>query len=432
MQYRTRARVHAHGWRPAAAGIAAALGLAVASVSGASAQATTVAPISNPTAGELQTLNQALLVERLLTRFYNQNADKPYLTGSGTITNPPATTPGTTTPGTDSTTANPPAADQEIAFNSTLSGAAVLPPVTTSATATAQFVLGKDRRTMNYDVRLNGLSSPVTAIHLHEAKPGEPGGIIHQILENPANGVSTGQVAIRPEELDPLMNGEFFIDVHTQQFPLGELRGQVALAGALPPGTTVPPVTPVPPDVPIVGGRDSLRGMVAEFRDHHTAHIALLEQSLGAGAQPVPTFQNLDAPTLSQFLTMGVALEDFAAGAHQFLITNPWPGVTPLPGTTPEAVTPRAAGLLIAIALDDARHAGALRAYRKVVSTAEGGDPTIPISEEGAFNAPRSAEQMNAFLLPYLTAPGTTPPTTGTQPPTPGTTPPATGNPPVY
>jgi hypothetical protein len=406
------------------------------------AQPPVLTPIADLTTVEAQGLNRALLAERLVARFYNQNADKAYLTASGTATTPtttpPVVVPGITQPGTVTPAADPAnlPADQEIVFSSTLSGGAMVPPVNSSASATARFALDIDRRTTQYEIRLTGLSSPVTEIHLHQAKAGEPGGIIHHGLANPVNGVSSGAFPLRTEERDPLVGGNFFIEVHTEQYPLGELRGQVALVGTAPPGTTfpggatVPPITTVPPVTTPGGTRESLRQMVVEFRDHHNAHVTALEQTLGTGAQPLPTFQNLDAPDLSRFLIMAQTLEEFAAGTHQFLISGPGLGATLT--ALPEA-TPRLVGLLAAIGFDDAHHAGALRAYRKTVSTAEGGDPNLVVTEGGAFVTPRSADQVNAFVQPYLVTTGGIPPATGTAPPTTGTTPPTgTGTQPTY
>jgi hypothetical protein len=399
------------------------------------AQPTLATPIANLTAPDVQTLNRALMVERVLARFFTLNADKAFLTGIAVATNPP-----TVLPGTGGVAGNlQPASSDDLPFTATLSGSDEVPPVNTPASGVAGFILRKDRRAVDYEVRLTGLSSAVTAIHLHQAKRGEPGGIIHQILSNPVNGVSAGQFGLRPEEFDPLTQGQFFIEIHTEQHPLGELRGQLVMGTAgtapalvSPGGTTIPPVT-----VPVIspaGSREPLRQIVNEIRDHHNAHVAFLEQALAGSAQAAPAFQNLDAPTLEQFLTMAVTLEDFAPGAHQLLFT------TAVGANPPAAATPQVVAVLAAIALDDARHAGALRAYRKIVSTAEGGIPDLLITDEGALSIPRTQAQIDAFVQLYVAAAGTNPQAPATNPPATGTSPPATGgnppvtggNPPVY
>jgi hypothetical protein len=100
------------------------------------------------------------------------------------------------------------------------------------------------------------------------------------------------------------------------------------------------------------------------------------------------------------------------------------PGGTDQPGTTPAVTTPSISAnvlvTILAIALDDARHAGAIRAYRRAASTADGGDPNLTLTEDGgAQNVARNRDQALAFIQPFLaggTAPGIGTGTTPTQP----------------
>jgi hypothetical protein len=257
-------------------------------------------------------------------------------------------------------------------------------------------------------------------MHLHRGQPGEAGPIVYPLTTPDANGVSTGSTAINAADVDALTQGAFYINVHTAANPAGEIRGQV-LVTAEPTPTPTPGTTPGATPV----GLDALRGMVTEMRTGHTARVALMEQALGANAQPVPTFQNLDAPTLQQFLTLAITLEDFAVSAHQGVI-QAWltsgaglgdPATATQPGS-PQSVL----SSIAAVALADARYAGALRAFRKAASTADGGDPSTTITEDGgAQNVARDAAQVDQFLQQYIVAAGTTPGTTPGA--TPGTTP---------
>src|SRR5207244_3768668 len=89
--------------------------------------------------------------------------------------------------------------------------------------------------------------------------------------------------------------------------------GQVTVASTTPPTTT--PVTT--PGATPSASLDALRAMVSEIQNHHQVHVALLEQGLSTNAQPAPSFQNVDAASLDQFLTMAITLEDFAVSVHQ-------------------------------------------------------------------------------------------------------------------
>jgi len=183
-----------------------------------------------------------------------------------------------------------------------------------------------------------------------------------------------------------------------------------------PTGGTVTPAQDTTPTANLA----SLRAIVSEIQEHHNAHVTLLEQALGTNAQAAPTFQDssLDAPTLSQFLTMAQTIEDFAVGTHQGIVESL------AAGAATAAVDQNLMVSLTGIALDDGRHAGAIRGFRKLISTAEGGDPNLPVTDgSGAVNTPVTHDQVVAFVQAYL-AGGTSTPGSGT-----GTTPTTGSNP---
>jgi hypothetical protein len=358
---------------------------------------------TQPAVSRNQILNDALLVERLAAQFFIQNANKAYLT-AGAVTNPGT---GTGQPTTPTTGVGPATSSSGSSLSAQMTGAAETPPVDTTATATATFNFNQDQTQLSYEVHATGLSGPATAMHLHRAAPGVAGPIVYPLNTPDADGNASGTVAINAEDVDPIKNGDFYINIHTADHPGGEIRGQVQVASQTTPPTTTP------------GGSttnlDSLRGIVTELQNDHNAHVALLEQTLGADAQATPTFQNLDAPTLQQFVTMAQTFEDFAVSAHQGLIVSAYANVT----TVGDPNVPQ---ILAGIDLNDARHAGALRGYRKLASTEEGGDPNLSLDENGgAVIQPLTRDQLLAFVQPYLPASGT-PPSTGTTPTT-GTTP---------
>jgi hypothetical protein len=139
----------------------------------------------------------------------------------------------------------------------------------------------------------------------------------------------------------------------------------------------------------------ALRSIVDEIHANHQAHVQQLEQALGTNAQPVPSFRNLDADTLQQFLEMAQAIEDWAVSAHTGLVA-----------TVQDRTFLATVAAILAV---DARHAGAIRAYRRIVSTAEGGDPNLVISPNGPAEQPLTREQILAFAEQYLGDATTTP-----------------------
>jgi hypothetical protein len=328
-------------------------------------------PVAGATS-DTDILNFALLLERLEAQFYNLNGGKDYLVGG-------AVKSGNT-------------------YQTQALGSEETPPVNTGATANASFVLSDDRTVLAYNVTATGLSGPATAMHLHRGARGVPGDIVYPLNTPDATGAASGVVTFNPADYDALANGGLYLNIHTAAYPNGEIRGQVqATTQGTPTGTTT--VT--------------LKSIVDEIREHENAHVRLLEQTLGTSAQAAPQFQNLDAPTLQQFLTMAQTFEDVGVSAY----------LGQLPNIQNQSLL-ATAGAIMAV---EARHAGGLRAYRKGASTAEGGDPNITLTEDReALNRARTREQVQALIAPYIVG-GTTPVTTPTTPTTP-----TTGIPPVY
>src|SRR5262249_11732655 len=168
-------------------------------------------PVGGAQGGDLDVLNFALLLEQLEAAFYNQNANKPYLTGGGT-------------------------AQKGTSFTASLSGAAEVPPINTAATGTASFALRQDQTLLSYNVQATGLSSTAVAMHLHRGAIGVPGDIVYT-LNTPVNGMAVGATPLNPSDLNTLLTGGFYINIHTQTYPGGEIRGQGLEGGA--PGTGI-------------------------------------------------------------------------------------------------------------------------------------------------------------------------------------------------
>jgi len=408
--------------------LAARVGLA--GTAGPADSSATAAPVAAAGTYDVQAANDLLLTERLLLQFYNTNAQKSYLGGAQTATPAPGTVPPAVSPGTSptpvsSTTSSPFTGP---ALSGSLSGSAETPPVSTAATGTVTFTLSQDQTTVLYQIQVSGLSSPVTSVRVRRGLPGQPGGIILYTLDPPVNGVASGQFDIRPGDVSILLGNEFYVEITTEQHPEGEVRGFVTL----PSGSATPPIGSVPSGgtvTPTTGSSAALQSIVNEIRANHSAHVATLEQMLGTSAQPAQSFQNLDAATISQFLTMATTLEDLAVGvAQNDVLTPALSGSATAPAAVPGTGVQTVFQAEVAILADNGRHAGALRAFRKLASTVEGGDPNTTLTESGTpFNLARTHEQLTAFVQAYpATATPTTTPATGS---TGGTTGGTTGTP---
>ena len=124
-------------------------------------------------------------------------------------------------------------------WTATLSGGAEVPPVATSATGSATFVLSPDGTTIRYLVQYSGLSDALAAAHIHLGAAGSNGGVMLPLAAGPSPMVgildasdflATGGVTTFSGALEAIRAGTTYINLHTAANPAGELRGQLAIA----------------------------------------------------------------------------------------------------------------------------------------------------------------------------------------------------------
>ncbi len=115
-------------------------------------------------------------------------------------------------------------------FKVELTGAQSAPPVETSGTGTAEVTYDPATRTVTWNIAYSGLSSPATMAHFHgPAKAGQNAPPVIWLSKQgspPANPM-TGSATLTPEQAKQFTDGEWYINVHSQSHPAGEIRGQV-------------------------------------------------------------------------------------------------------------------------------------------------------------------------------------------------------------
>jgi CHRD domain len=143
------------------------------------------------------------------------------------------------------------AQNEEEGFMAILNGSEVSPSVSTNLSGIAQLVLEKSTPlNLTYDVTINGIANSddnnVTSVHLHNGIRGYNGTEIKELTILPGyseNGIvakgnlsasdsfsselaGKGELALN-SLIQYIGNGEIYLDVHTQDNPHGELRGQI-------------------------------------------------------------------------------------------------------------------------------------------------------------------------------------------------------------
>ena len=115
-------------------------------------------------------------------------------------------------------------------FSARMSGSEEVPAVVSDAQGVAVFTLDKNKTTIYFNVSLNNLSGPITGMHIHEAPAGTNGPVIINLVPflngNRAKGALKN---ITPATIAKLLNGDYYINVHTEMNPGGEIRGQIHL-----------------------------------------------------------------------------------------------------------------------------------------------------------------------------------------------------------
>jgi hypothetical protein len=127
-------------------------------------------------------------------------------------------------------------------FVAKLTGNEEVPPSNSKATGTAEFnASGED--SMDYKVSATNIQN-VTEGHIHIGKKGENGPIVFTLFRAnaPVNQLSenetitssefVGQLKDKPlsDLITVMNNGSAYANIHTQQNPNGEIRGQIMVA----------------------------------------------------------------------------------------------------------------------------------------------------------------------------------------------------------
>lgn len=117
-------------------------------------------------------------------------------------------------------------------FTGNLTSSQEVPPNASTATGFGRVTLNDAETQITASVYYSGLSSNVTAGHIHTGAFGVSGPITFNL--NPTIGVTSGSVvnatfAINAAQLADLKAGNMYFNIHTTTNPGGEIRGQLAV-----------------------------------------------------------------------------------------------------------------------------------------------------------------------------------------------------------
>lgn len=132
-----------------------------------------------------------------------------------------------------------------VTLQADLAGTNEVPPNASPATGVAIMVIDTDTRAFTLDLTFTGLQSPTTMAHIHNAPAGVNGPVIFG-LDNPATwalvplgftsfstaGAQASPTPFPADRLAALLAGETYVNVHTENVPSGEIRGQLLVVPA--------------------------------------------------------------------------------------------------------------------------------------------------------------------------------------------------------
>jgi Cu/Zn superoxide dismutase len=120
-----------------------------------------------------------------------------------------------------------PAFAEEMKFTADLTAGAEVPPTESAATGTAEVTVDTEAKTVSWVVTVEGLTGDATAAHIHgPAAMDENAGPAIDM----SDAIMEGSADITDEQIGELGDGKYYVNVHTEEYPDGEIRGQLTAA----------------------------------------------------------------------------------------------------------------------------------------------------------------------------------------------------------
>jgi aldose sugar dehydrogenase len=121
---------------------------------------------------------------------------------------------------------------ESVHLKATLTGAAEVPgPGDSDGSGQSNVFLNREAGQVCFSIVVSDITLPASAAHIHAGKAGVAGGIVVHLAPPDETGVSTGCVS----DVDPALiqaiiakPAQYYVNVHTSDFPAGALRGQLA------------------------------------------------------------------------------------------------------------------------------------------------------------------------------------------------------------
>ncbi|KPL86709.1 CHRD domain-containing protein [Herpetosiphon geysericola] len=238
------------------------------------------------------------------------NTATPSETATPTDTATPSETPTDTT--TPSETATPSATPIPscLRFNVSIDGAQEVPPIASTGTGSGTVDVDTVNNTLRYNISYQGLSSAEAAAHIHGFAPrGSNAGVLFTL---PTGSPKVGTLNYAENQEAGILAGQTYINIHTSDFPGGEIRGQLDGATLCPPPTATPTETATPSITPTATETGTATPSLTPIITPPPSCITM--SVIADGSQEVP-------PTGSKGMAMGTIEINTVANTLSYNIT---------------------------------------------------------------------------------------------------------------
>jgi hypothetical protein len=116
-------------------------------------------------------------------------------------------------------------------LSAALTGAAEAPgPGDPDGSGSVSLRLNPGQGEVCFEITVANITLPATGAHIHEAPVGEPGPVVVALTPPDASGTSSGCVSADREVIREIIQEpeEYYVNVHTSDFPGGAIRGQLS------------------------------------------------------------------------------------------------------------------------------------------------------------------------------------------------------------
>lgn len=116
-----------------------------------------------------------------------------------------------------------------VAFSTQMRGANEVPPAGSNASGQVDAMLDRSTNLLRWQFSYTDLSGQPTAGHFHGPAPADANaGVVVPFL-GPLTSPMSGRAILTAAQVADLMAGKWYANIHTAEFPGGEIRGQMTV-----------------------------------------------------------------------------------------------------------------------------------------------------------------------------------------------------------